>query len=698
MARGLRWVTHNDFSKGMCQDTPLYLIPDGFVFEARNMMVTKAGQLKKRQGNARHTTDISGIVPTSIATARNYFNQTPTDRGYLAFPKTGSGNNTAFFTSFVTAEAQSALTPSAGLDSYIKGTAGIPTSWSGHSIFPMAAPNALAVGTNSPLAFVGGSQLGMNANSSPFATGNCTVTANSDQITITNASSGARAGDYIFCTIAGTQEYVGRIKEVISTTAFRVEPTPTASFTATSGTIKSILEVTGSRTESGTTVPVGAGCVAVHQDRIVLGNVFTTTLGASGKGNTIQWSTFLNVPVDSPVTAVDGYVPFLKAGWPRRNYQTFPNMNTVVSIVSLGPSTLLILGDNGVSLVSGNLPTTTADTTTTNYTVRVLSTSIGCISAASVQITPAGVMFAAEDGIYVTDGNTFTNVTQNKIRQTWVRGLSLGMTVGGSALLENNIYVISTTIQSSELGGTFFCDIANGFAFTRTYAPNAQSLPFRMSARDPDPTSNRVYVIGTYTDVTVCKNPQLLRLDTIFPRDYSFFVLDQSVLDGSDVLGAGDTTGIIDANNQKVIGRVQTKAYTEGDPTMIRRFRHSQFLTSVQDNDLANSGLYASYIMGTNPDYSWASANRWTLGSVTRPTALAGTNQAFKTRFDTNMNAQAISYVLSDNNSAVGGTSLPSWTLYEVTTATNELRAGRNGNQLTPDATSTNVGAGTVGN
>lgn len=688
MASGLKWTTHNDFSKGMSQDQPSYLLPDGFVYEARNMLITKTGQLRKRYGTSRHTTDIGGLVPQAIATSRNYFT-TVTDRGYLGYqPSAGTG---ARFTSFACQDAQTALTPSGTwFDSYYKGTPGVPTTWSGHAIFPLANPNTTAVATASPFVSLGGSQLGMPANSSPFAGGAATVTALNDQITITNASSAARAGDYLYCAIAGTNEYMGRIKEVVSTTVFRVEPTPTISFAATSSVIKSAVGIDGSRAETGTLeFPAGAGCVAVHQNRIVLGNVQTTTFSAAGKSNRIYWSTIMNIPADSPVGSVDGFVPFLKAGWLRRNYETFSNMSAVVSIVPLGPSTLLILGDTGVSLVSGNLSTITADTPNANYTVRVLSSSIGCVSAASVQITPAGVMFASADGIYLTDGNTFTNLCDNKIKQLWRSSLAAGTIINGSAIVEDRIYAISTTTESQEFGGTFFCDISNNFAWTRTNATNAQSIPFRMSAQDPSPSSNRVYIIGTYTDTTNCKDPQLLRLDTVYPRDYTIFTLDVSILDGTDVLGG--SAGIVDANSQSVLARVITKAYAEGDPNALRRFRHCTFLTSVQDADVSGAQIYADYIMGTSPNNTWISSNMYSLGNITRPASLSGNNQSFRTRFDTNMNSQAISYVITDYHGSGPVASMPSWTLYEVTTATNQLRPGRAGTGLTPDSSSANV-------
>lgn len=689
MASGLKWTTHNDFSKGMSQDQPSYLLPDGFVYEARNMLITKTGQLRKRYGTARHTTETSANVPQSIATVRNYFT-TVTDRGYLGYQV--SGGTGARFTSFACQDGQSALTPATTwFDTYYKGTPGVPTTWSGHAIFPLSNPNTIAVGTASPFVSLGGSQLGMAANSSPFSGGAATVTALNDQITITNASTAARAGDYIYCAISGTSEYLGRIKEVLTTTTFRVEPTPTISIAATSSVIKSAVGIDGSRSESGTLeFPVGAGAIAVHQNRIVIGNVQTTTFSAAGKSNRIYWSTLLNQPADSPVGSVDGLVPFLKAGWLRRNYETFANMSAIVSIVPLGPSTLLILGDTGVSLVSGTLGTITADTTTTNYTVRVLSSSIGCVSAASVQITPAGVMFASADGIYLTDGNTFTNLCDNKIKQLWRSSLATGTVINGSAIIEDRVYAISTTAESQEFGGTFFCDISNNFAWTRTNATNAQSIPFRMSAQDPSPSSNRVYVIGIYTDTTNCKDPQLLRLDTIYPRDYSVFTLDVSILDGTDVLGG--TAGIVDANSQPVLARVITKAYTEGDPNALRRFRHCTFLTSVQDANVAGAQMYADYIMGTSPNNTWIIGNNmYSLGNITRPAALGSNNQSFRTRFDTNMNAQAISYVISDYHGTSVVASMPSWTLYEVTTATNQLRPGRTGNGLTPDSSSTNV-------
>lgn len=687
MASGAKWTTHNDFSKGMSQDQPSYLLPDGFVFDAKNVLITKTGQLRKRYGNIKHTSDTDGTVIKSIATVRNFFS-TVVDRGYVAYR---DGTDVARVLSFQCQETPSPLTPTSGSPrgyaTFRKGYPGVPTSWSGHAIFPLADPNALAVGSVSPFFAMGGSQIGLPASQN---TGACTVTAGNDTITTTNPITNVQPGDYLFAQISGTREYIGRIKEAVTTTSFRVEPTPTASFAATSGTIDVCAGNNGTLVEANPADrPMGCKAITVFQNRIVIGNVQTDTFANSGKANRIYWSTLLTQPADSPVANVDGIVPFLKAGWLKRNYETFANMSSVVSIVPLGPSTLLILGDTGVSLISGTLGTISADTTTSSYSVRVLSSSIGCISAASVQVTPAGVIFASADGVYITDGNTFTNLCENKIKQLWRASLALGTTINGAAILEDRIYALSTTANSTDAyGGTFFCDLSNNFAWTRTRSSNAESMPFLMSAQDPSPESNRVYVVGNYTDATVCKHPQLIRLDTIFPRDYSPFILDVSLLDGTDVLTGG---GIVDANNTSVLARVVSKAYTEGDPNTLRRFRHSTILASVEGDAPANAYLYADYVLGTSPSFSWIAANKYTFGTMTKPSAIGTYDQSFRTRFDTNMNAQAVSYVIGDYHGESVVAPMPSWTLYEITTATNQLRAGRTGNGLTPDSTSTLV-------
>lgn len=685
MSSRLSWKSHNDFSKGMSQDQPSYLLPEGFVYEARNVFVTKTGQLKKRYGNSRHTTTVSGEVITTVGTVKN---ANATTRGYVAY----ADANTTYISSFECQDAQVALVPATFLDSYVRGIPGTPVSWGGHCIFPIITTNALTVGIQSPFLLAGGNQL-PTSNVSPTNLGAVTTVANNETVNWVTPVT-VVVGDYIYANNA-TADYVGRIKAVVTTTSATVDPTPTLAMVSTAGTTQSCGRVFGSRLESGTVeAPLAAGCVGIHQDRIILGNISTTSLITTGKANRIYWSTLLNAPSDSPVTLSDGIVPFLKGGWPRRNYQTFANMNTVVATVSVGPNTLIVLGDTGISIVSGTLGTITTDTTTANYSVRILSSAIGCVAANSVQLTPNGVIFAAFDGIYLTDGNTFTNITENKIKRLWRNGMNGGATIGGSAIIEDKIYALSTTVFSDDLGGTFFCDLSNNYAWTRTNAANAESLPFSMSANDPDPLSNRVYVIGQYTDTTICKNPQLLRMDGIYPNDYTGFVLDVSYLDGTDVLTGISASGIIDANNQRVKALIQTRAYTEGDPALMRRFRHTQFLTSIQDETIAGSYLTASYVLGTNPDNTWTKANRYTfgtdsLGTIARPVALSDMNQAFSKRFDTNMNSQAITLVLTDGD--VGTVGTPSWTLFEVVTATNQLRLGRLGNGITPDSTSINA-------
>ena len=697
MVSRLSWNTHNDFSKGISQDQPNYLIPDGFVYEARNMIITKTGQLRKRYGNSRHTSDASGLIPQSIGAASNYVLGAQKSTGYIAY-KGVTGNKTIYLNSFLCTDAQSALTPLGPgyYDSYIKGIPGTPVSWNGNVIFPVNTPSSLAVGTSSVMLAAGGSDLSKINGVTGVNLGVPTVTLGNDTISFVTATALVQAGDYIYATSA-TNDYVGRVKEVLTSTSVRVDPTPTYTFVGTGCTAYSTLSVLGNRYESGTLsgdFPITAECIGIHQNRIVVGAIDTSTFKSSGKRNRIYWSTLLNTPSDSPVALSDGLVPFLKAGWPRRNYETFLNMNNIVGVVSLGPSTLLVLGDTGISLVSGTLGTVTADTTTSSYSVLVLSSSIGCVNVNSIQKTPNGVIFAAADGIYITDGNTFTNLTENKIQNLWKNSIQSGMTINGSAIIRNRVYALSTTTTYSiNLGGMFFCDLQNNYAFTRTVSTNEESLPFSMSVNDPNPISNRVYVIGAYTDLVAVPNPQILRLDTIYPEDFSEFTLDYSLLDGTDVLGGFAKAGLVDVNNQKINARIQTRAYTEGDPNMLRRFRHQQFMVSVQDSDVFSSGIYVSYVMGSDPEDQWADMYRYTLGPMSRPSDYYENNLPFSARFDTNMNAKAISYIINDTDTYTA--SLPSWTLYEITLATNQLATGNTRSGLTPDSTSINLGVGT---
>lgn len=704
--------THNDFSKGVMRDVPAYKLPEGYVWEAQNVFITREGSLQKRFG-VRLCTNTQQITSTSshlqaIGFAGGVALTTP-----MLYVGANDGT-TAKFWSTPAGTPPLTLVPAStsGFDSTVKGTPGVPTLYSGQSIFPVFTQSVVLSGINSPFVALGGTDLQTSRPAQATSAGSVTVTANSRAMTLATPVTGMSPGQYIH--VAGaSNEYTGRIITVVSTTSIEVEQVPTTTFTGT-GSIYTAAVMCGTRIETGSTaaqIPGSAECLTVYQNRIVCGGVVFPGFVDSYQANTIQWSTLFTSGQDSPVTGSDGLVPFTKAGWPKRNFERFNNLNKIVALVPYGINQLIVFADNGIAVVSGGLGTITADSSSSSYSVKYLSTDVGCLSGRSVQVTPYGVVFASRDGIYITDGNSLTNILNGKLASEYSNAITkIGLfgwgaatQATGSALLDNRIYMfgITGTRDIDEQIGTLFIDLANNFSITSTphrqpvaNANYAEQIYLYMSVKEPG--SSRVY--GIHNLPTRANYTSITRLDRIlFPEITS----DASNLEAS--YDFYDTT--LAAGQQRVYATIQTKAYADNDPIGLKRFRHTQIQALIQQamysstgSSTANNYLLVYYTSGldgfmqaygTRQVPAVPNSTFYSLGTLTKPAAQSLIlGNAFNDRFDTQVIAPGISYIITDQTGdgvAVAATEPPIfWELQEIGITHNTLRRGRtwDGNYL----------------
>ena len=639
MASRLQYASHANFSVGMVRDLPRHLLPEGAVFDAVNVVITNSGSLAKRGATVSAISAATTSAFTQIGSQRS----SNIDGRSRLYPVGISGGVLKFgslqFSSSAVAMPQFTTSISAS-------TISTPTQFGSSVVFP--------TDTDGRLVWAGGADFSAaSANYSLSAT-TATTTAGNNNITIgATAVSNVQIGGYVHLSNA-TNEYTGRVVAKGSTTV-TVEPTPISSVSSyTSVKFYPVLPQVGALDDGQFISAVGCvGTFAAGGDsRLVVGNIKITTTATSAETwypNRIMWS--VGEAKDATISGVDGLVQATRAGFPELNYIDIEDIGQVLALVPLGSSNMLIVGSKQCYMLSGSLLTQQAETASTlargglTASLRGFPQQVGCIDARSVQRTASGVMFAAADGVYITDGSALVNTMTNKISNFYSAELAgnalftfdlslfnssdvfapdSGVTgVYGSANINDSHYYLSLA------SGGFLCDLRAKFGWTRV---NSGEVEIASSATDADQTTNRVYAVKYGADTSVSSVDRVIRIDPV-------------------VSPAATTT---DADSTVIESTIVTKAYTEGDPAQKRRYRHTMIAYKLLNGDFsvqATAGLDGQGSTGS-------------IGSTT-------SNGADVDRYDHQTLSQAVTYTISTSNSP------DSFELYEITNAFNQLRPGR---------------------
>jgi hypothetical protein len=286
-------------------------------------------------------------------------------------------------------------------------------------------------------------------------------------------------------------------------------------------------------------------------------------------------------------------------------------------------------------------------------------------------------MFAASDGIYLTDGAALINTMTKKIANLWgdslagstlftfdtstfsgaatpplisgtdvlaQSGTSLG--VYGSANINDSHYYIS--MQS----GGFLCDLRSSFGWTRV---QTGQLEIAGAVSDSDQTTNRIYAVSRRASTSAGLN-RIIRLDPVVSPAVSTTDADGSIIDSTII----------------------TRAYAEGDPAQNRRYRHTMLTYSL----IGGSSLYPSATTypysatypGSSNGYFTVTATKGLDGSGSSSlvgTTTSGSTTSTVARYDHQTINQAVTYTISTASAP------PAFSLYEITNGFNTLRPGR---------------------
>ena len=671
MAGTVNYASHSNFFTGMVRDIPRHLIPDGAVYDALNIVITNAGSLAKRSGSTRVLSNTTSMAPTQIVAQRSanvdnkkFLYPAAVNGGVLQTASLPYSNSTATLTPFTTSITAESIST--------------PTIYGDSGVYPIASASGA-----SPLAWCGGVDFSSASPAPAESTTvvSCTtVVGNPDLPVGATAAAKMAQGGYVFLSNGGTDEFVGRIVTVGSTTV-TVDPAPLYAKTYTTAAYYPVLPQVGTRNDGQ--YVASAGCVGTFasggDSRLVIGDVRivdATTGKSTQHPNRIMWS--VREAADATVAQVDGLVQATRAGFPQLNYIDVEDIERIVALVPVGSGNMMVLGTRNCVMLSGYLLTQAGGIANATLSrggitanIRGFSQQVGCISAGSVQRTTAGVMFAAQDGVYLTDGATLVNTMTKKIANLWGDSTGGAITftfnkslfggpdgfgsggsatgVFGSANINDSHYYISTA------AGGFLCDLRNQFGWTRF---NQGQLEITSSATDPDQTSNRVYATKYGATTATSGYDRVIRLDrVVIPDNYPY-----------------------DVDGTKFNAQIITRAYAEGDPAQKRRYRHSMFTynmfggsTTYPSSSLyPSSNTYPSIGVGlftvTATKGLAADGASVTLGSKS---ALNKASNSAVARFDNQVLSQAVTYTITTTNYP------PSFALYEITNGFNQLRPGR---------------------
>jgi len=549
---------HRDFGQGAIQDEASFLTPEGALFSAKNMLFDKIGITRKRGG----ITGFSGVTNTGAQYMGALVDDTATPIFYV-FGVSGA-TNLAYMNHttgvYTVLQSNGWLPPSVTANG-----AGKPFQHYGFLVFPNWVPTS---GLSNPgVIAVAGAKGTVNA----FSLANpatCVITAGLKRIPVNvadNPTTKMEVGTIIFLTDnAGVDNYyVGRIINIQSSTAIDVYPTPTRSFTPSFGYAESAWEASNAAGITGGGNKMCGQCGMSFQGRACFGNIYIGDSAGTRVENhprrVIFSSTLLEGDAGGdPAQGIwQGAVFLTNNGYPALNYFDVPGADPITAMSPTGFGDAIIFSPFRAYRLTGNLSTQYGTTSSITWAVREIPNSVGCITEQSLQRTSRGLVFANEEGIFVTDGQSMRPVLQGRMANYWKALVSFNpgfFKIYGSAIIRGNHYYISG--QQSDSGNNGWALLINldtlavsTLAGLATAGPGGTTAAWLSTAgvQDPGAPSRTFALKWMPTAARAVTNGQLVQLD--------------KMLDPTSA-NRNDSEGTV-VNFEAV-----TRSYAEDSPTM----------------------------------------------------------------------------------------------------------------------------------
>lgn len=561
---------------------PSSLVPEGALRFASDVLLDKIGTIRRRGGITSPTG--STLTPTLTQLGAFQSGTLEDSRAIYGLPATAVSVGLKINSINTSTGAFTAM--QATLPAFSQAiTSGRPFKHFANLLFPQV--NQAGAAFSMPVV-VGGATTTKTATTGTAGT----VTAGSDSITglvAINPTTQMELGGYVYVTDgSGTKNvYLGRVTELTSSSACKVEPAPTRSFTATSVIFQTTWSpVTSAGTRRGGVV----GCS--FQNRILLAVVHDYGAGSPAiRPRRVIYTILPNETssLDAAVPqATDGYKQLLCTAFEDNNYFEIPSADPITALAPIGEGELIIFTKSECFRLTGVLTTQNSNTEpgAPPFDVRRISSTIGCISENSIQQTKLGLVFAAKDGVYSYDGSQFHPLMLGKVLNDYRAELAAAGAVTGSALLSPNHYMLS-------FSGFFYGYVVHlDMLAWVTISGGPQSI-FDSCIDPTDATGQTVWAIRWY--------------NTASPVNQ----VGGQLVKPSAVFAAADT----DCNAQAVVGVADTRYFTETDTETIKNFRRSQFEFAATGSNITVQRTSVNPEAQSNP---WPSLMTLTAGADMR--------------------------------------------------------------------------------
>lgn len=432
---------HTRFDQGMIRDVASWELPEGAAYDVVDMLCDYVGKVRKRGGTTSPAAGNSSAVVENIL---GYASNSPDGITGL-FGSVGKGPGQIY-----TIDPAGAGATSLGATATNTTFAGRPFQHGNLMVFPFQILGYTSSDTNA-LFFAGGATTSALTGTAATVTGGDNRVTGVVGITFTAGMLGG-----IVDIDGGSNRYLGRITEVTSTSAVRVEPTPTVGFTASAMAVQKIFSPGGASAQ-----PSAVGRFGVsYQNRIVMGYTISTASsqaaswakGYDRKPNRIIWSQLPTEPIPLGGLTGDGQAelfPLAFAGnnaAPYYNFLDFPGLGPsgITAVAVAGEGNLIVFGARQTYRVTGTLDTETTQSPAFDFTEGLVSANVGCIAQRSIQYTQSGLVFAAYDNIYAFDGSAMRPLLTGRNTIYYQDRLRAGdRPVGSAYSLNRNHYVLS---------------------------------------------------------------------------------------------------------------------------------------------------------------------------------------------------------------------------------------------------------------
>lgn len=533
---------HGNFSQGMLRDVASWESPEGYSWTASDLLADTEGKLRKRGGY----TSPSGSNTIAVAEWMAAFKSGSIDAISTLFGTLGKGGLNIKTWNRATGASTAILTDAAN------DTVACKPFQHGNLMVCAFQSKGMTTSDRNKLYFAGGGA----ANGITITA--ATITANDNRITgISGPTLVASNLGSIIEVDDGTPThiYTGRIVEVTSGTACRVESIPLTSFTATSGIIQAAW--TPTLFSGGNVVTGKFGCS--YQGRVVFANTQLTgnptssyAKGLDNRPNRVIWS---KLSAEAPIavsgaTTVEGLAALYPGFFGENNlttmynYVDIPSLDAITGLAAAGEGNLIVFGKRATFRISGTLDTLTSLDPTPTFSVDQISANIGCVEPRSIQYTRAGLIFCGNDNLYAFDGASMKPLLTGRNASYLQARLNAGDVILGSFYYAaQSHYYLS---MSGSGGGLLF----NLDAMQMT---TLQNMPIFDGVTDPDNATQQWAVKwwdATGAAPTITKG-QLWRVDPLWTPA---------------------AANKLDADGTAVIPIFETKSYPEGSPNTPKRF------------------------------------------------------------------------------------------------------------------------------